>query len=99
MSEHKYPFVVEKSHPSFSGHFPDNPIVPGVIILEHVFLNWKSKNTAAINVIDYTKFLNPLRPDINCYIEFLETKSPFKKEFVVKTNEELVICKGRFVHD
>jgi 3-hydroxymyristoyl/3-hydroxydecanoyl-(acyl carrier protein) dehydratase len=29
-------FIINNEHPSLSGHFPDNPIVPGAIIVEKV---------------------------------------------------------------
>ena len=99
MSKHRQSFTIESKHPAFSGHFANDPIVPAVIILENVLLQWQACNAARINTIDYAKFLNPLRADIRCYIDFKETKSALKKEFVVKTKEELLICKGRLVHD
>jgi 3-hydroxymyristoyl/3-hydroxydecanoyl-(acyl carrier protein) dehydratase len=31
-----FDFIIDNEHPSLSGHFPDNPIVPGAIIVEKV---------------------------------------------------------------
>jgi 3-hydroxymyristoyl/3-hydroxydecanoyl-(acyl carrier protein) dehydratase len=31
-----FDFIINNEHPSLSGHFPDNPIVPGAIIVEKV---------------------------------------------------------------
>lgn len=28
-------FTIEADHPSLQGHFPDDPIVPGVVLLDH----------------------------------------------------------------
>ena len=31
-----YSFTIKSTHPSLKGHFPSNPIVPGVVILDEV---------------------------------------------------------------
>jgi len=33
---HQSQAVISADHPSLSGHFPGNPVVPGVVILEQV---------------------------------------------------------------
>ena len=61
-----YTFAVSHDHSSLPGHFPGNPIVPGVVILQHVM-------EAARRYLDTTgggrvcevasaKFLRPLLP-------------------------------------
>jgi len=34
MSEHSAPLELSSDHPSLPGHFPGNPIVPGVVLLD-----------------------------------------------------------------
>jgi 3-hydroxymyristoyl/3-hydroxydecanoyl-(acyl carrier protein) dehydratase len=56
--------MVAKAHPSLAGHFPENPIVPGVIILEEVIdaltANGEFRRIVGIS---WVKFLAPLGPD------------------------------------
>jgi len=51
-------------HPSLPGHFPDAPIVPGVVILDEVFAvlaEWRDGSQVA--AIRGVKFLVPLKPE------------------------------------
>ncbi|GGJ96580.1 hypothetical protein GCM10011394_01800 [Luteimonas terricola] len=63
-------FVVEHGHPCLPGHFPGRPLVPGVVVLDHVL--------AAIEAVHgplgplrlpQVKFANPLLPGEAASIE------------------------------
>jgi 3-hydroxymyristoyl/3-hydroxydecanoyl-(acyl carrier protein) dehydratase len=61
--ENNQNYCIEATHPCFAGHFPDNPIVPGVVILNYVqqqLLSWLP--AYQINTLSQAKFLHPLRP-------------------------------------
>lgn len=51
-------------HPSLAGHFPDVPVVPGVVILDEVLTalaEWR--DNCHLAVIPTVKFLVPLKPE------------------------------------
>ncbi|HEU4663561.1 MAG TPA: hydroxymyristoyl-ACP dehydratase [Dokdonella sp.] len=48
-------------HPSLPGHFPGNPIVPGVVLLDRV-ASAIERDGARLRRIHSVKFLAPLRP-------------------------------------
>ena len=56
--------AITADHPSLPGHFPDGPLVPGVLILDEVraaLHDWqKDYELTAIRVV---KFLQPLKPE------------------------------------
>lgn len=54
---------VAADHPSLPGHFPGNPIVPGVVLLDRIAAAIERVHDARFARIDSVKFLAPLRPE------------------------------------
>ncbi len=58
------PRVVPNSHPAIAGHFPGNPIVPGVVILSHVTNAIRQQlPDIVLGTLLSMRFYAPLRPD------------------------------------
>jgi len=54
---------VAAAHPALPGHFPGHPVVPGVVLLDHVAAaleRWRGQSIAGLAQV---KFLRPLLPD------------------------------------
>jgi len=49
-------------HPSLLGHFPGDPLVPGVMLLEQVALALRSWRGERLARVVEAKFVAPLRP-------------------------------------
>jgi 3-hydroxymyristoyl/3-hydroxydecanoyl-(acyl carrier protein) dehydratase len=65
MDEHCSAARVPADHPCLAGHFPGDPIVPGVVLLELVEQAARDRFGAQLRVVRFpnVKFLSPLRPD------------------------------------
>jgi 3-hydroxymyristoyl/3-hydroxydecanoyl-(acyl carrier protein) dehydratase len=57
-------FSVPADHPAMSGHFPGNPVVPGVLILDYVLRAYEASQSRPMPPRTFTsvKFLKSLRP-------------------------------------
>jgi 3-hydroxymyristoyl/3-hydroxydecanoyl-(acyl carrier protein) dehydratase len=89
---------IEAQERYFAGHFPGDPVVPGVVILEHV-IDTISRRSAAmpptsgvtprVRHIDGVKFLAPLRPGDELDIE-LEPVDADSVRFVCRCADRLI---------
>jgi acyl-coenzyme A synthetase/AMP-(fatty) acid ligase len=57
-------FVIDAGHPALAGHFPGNPVVPGVVLLDHAILQIGAAlgRPVAVSQVGTVKFLSPVRP-------------------------------------
>ncbi len=63
-ASHREPLCIDAAHPALAGHFPGNPVVPGVVLLDHV-LDAAQRNfglRAGALRLPQVKFLQPLLP-------------------------------------
>ncbi len=87
--------VVPSDHPAIPGHFPGDPLVPGVLILEELLLatgRWLGAD-ASVHRLHQAKFLAPLRPGEEAVIDL--TRSGSSLQFSVRRGT-VVIAKGAF---
>ena len=69
-------FVVSPDHPSLPGHFPGHPVVPGVVLLDHVLEAIEATHgpLGALR-LPQVKFVQPLLPGEQADVE-LEGDAP-----------------------
>lgn len=61
---HERVVVIPPEHPSLPGHFPDHPVVPGVVLLCEVIdsLQQLSEQSMKVTGLPIVKFSSPLKP-------------------------------------
>lgn len=85
---------IKSDHPCLTGHFPGNPIVPGVVILDEIFYALTAwKNNCQIEQISTVKFLTPIKPGQQFVITLAET-NPKRIEFKC-SRAETVFATGK----
>ncbi|NMM14274.1 MAG: hypothetical protein HHJ17_12185 [Rhodoferax sp.] len=57
---------IDLQHPAFAGHFPGNPIVPGVVLLDEALLAIADATGWSLSACELrsVKFLSPLTPGV-----------------------------------
>ena len=65
--------MITKEHPAIAGHFPGNPIVPGVLILDEVLQAARQwRGSICLKCVESVKFISPLKPGHAFSIELHE---------------------------
>ena len=73
---------IDAEHPSLAGHFPGNPVVPGVVLLDCVAQVLECEDGAGFARIRAVKFHAPLLPrqDAELSIERVDARARFRVE-------------------
>lgn len=85
MSEASFEQVlrIDAGHPALPGHFPGQPLVPGVILLEQLALALRAWRGQRLACVLEAKFVAPLLPDevaMLCLTETDAERSRFRFE-------------------
>ena len=88
--------LIPPDHPSLAGHFPDAPIVPGVVILDEIAAAWGqwSKNYQLTGVPS-VKFIAPINPGQSFAIGFTCVKTSQNQIDFCCRIEGRVVVEGR----
>lgn len=63
---------ISKTHPALAGHFPGNPVIPGVVLLSEIIAALERRQGGRVRVkgMPSVKFLAVLHPDAVATISF-----------------------------
>ena len=94
----EFAFSIPDNHPSLSGHFPGNPIVPGVLLLDQLIHEIAMRAACEVTHFPWVKFKAPLQPQeaAHACIRIRESKGMFSIN-VVESRESRLIVEGAVV--
>ncbi len=95
----EHELCIPHNHPSLEGHFPNNPIVPGVVILDTLMRLWQAKTDQPISQIGNTKFVKLLKADVHCTICYKAIIDKNKIDYQLIDESQAVIAKGSFSYE
>ena len=93
----EFEFFIAKDHPCLPGHFPGDPIVPGVVILDEILQAIKNKNfNIKVRGFSSVKFSATLSPEQKVKVRFDDNKKGVNFECSTATT---IIASGTIVMD
>src|SRR5690242_1270544 len=82
---------IEATHPALAGHFPGNPVVPGVVLLERVAAALRTWRGGCVEKLD-AKFVQPLLPGEDATIELHADAARIR--FAVMRSDGVALARG-----
>ena len=86
-------FQIDAAHASLPGHFPGNPIVPGVVLLDRVAAEVERGLNARLRKLAQVKFMRPLKPEERARLT-IDYTAP-NGRFIIECGDD-VVAKGTF---
>ena len=89
MPDIKVEYSITVDHASLEGHFPGNPVIPGVVIMQKVFETVSQAKPSTHYKIVMTKFLQPLIPPATLSV-YLTEKSENTITFKAMVDNDVI---------
>ena len=84
---------IDPAHPALPGHFPGQPLVPGVILLEQVALALRAWRQQRLGRVLEAKFIAPLLPAQTAHVCLTEVVGAGRVRFEIQ-RDGVVLARG-----
>lgn len=98
MNRFEFDICIPATHPALPGHFPGDPIVPGVLLLDEVMAAALQLSGLEIVRLQHVKFLSALLPDERAHVlcEVDGEHATFSIS-LPRDNKDVVLAKGKML--
>ncbi len=94
MSAFSQEIHLDAGHPALPGHFPGQPLIPGVLMLEQVALALRAWRGQRLARVLEAKFVAPLLPDQSAQLQLIETEgNDLRVRFRIQRGD-MVLARG-----
>lgn len=93
---HEQPLKIGADHPALPGHFPGAPVVPGVVLLDHVILaaeSWLAQPLTVASLVQ-AKFNSPLLPEQSAVLRLQLTDVELRFVIANAATADTIIAQG-----
>ena len=87
----EHTIVFGSDHPALEGHFPDDPIVPGAVLLDQAACLARDRCARQVTGVRMAKFKAPLRPGMDCTFR-LESRDDGALELTCRVGQTMVLA-------
>ncbi len=84
-------FSVPVDHACYADHFPDNPLVPGALLLKWILGQIENQYTCKVTLLKSVKFLAPVKPGDDLQITMTTNPLKLPLSFAIYVSNTLVI--------
>lgn len=93
---HATVLCIPHDHPSLAGHFPGQPVVPGVLLLDQIIAAAETWLGTAVTLqsLPQVKFIAPLLPGQQAQLELKRIGTEFR--FILR-RDDTIVAQGTFV--
>lgn len=86
---------IASGHPALPGHFPGQPLVPGVILLEQVALALRAWRGQRLGRVLEAKFVAPLLPEQTARLQLSgEAAGGARIRFDIRRDDDVLLARG-----
>lgn len=84
-------FKIDATHPSFAGHFPGNPVTPGVVTLDFIARGLiEQRPEFSLQGFSQVKFIKPLLPNRKVTVHY-KPRSEYVYQFHCEENGDTIL--------